>query len=101
MGRSSTYYCEVSKTREDIKPGVYSMEAETGVNHLWYPELNRLVTVSDRVWKQGPKGGVRIVKEPFPGPSYYGCKYLTTNPQAMKEFAWVKLKAKPYDHFYS
>ena len=94
MGRFTTYYCEVSKTREDIKPGVYNLVADRVIDGLWFAKLSRLTTVSDRVWKQGPKGGVRIIKEPFWGPTYYGHKYLTTNPRAMKEFAWVKLRAR-------
>jgi len=28
---------------------------------------------------------------------YYGSNYLTKNQEAMKEFMWVKLKAKPIE----
>jgi hypothetical protein len=48
---------------------------------------------SDRIWCQGPKGGVKIVKDriTYPG-GMYG--YVTHNEKAMKEFMWIKLKAK-------
>lgn len=58
---------------------------------------------SDRIWCQGKYGGVRIVTENFMcdeysngKKTYYGKKYLTKNEEAMKEFAWVKLKAESY-----
>jgi hypothetical protein len=88
-----TYYCEVNHTRVDIAKGVYSVVAEKGINHLWFPELNRLVTVSDRVWKQGPKGGIKIIKDRS---CLYPMGYITTDEKWMKKFAWVKLKAKEW-----
>lgn len=88
-----TYYCEVTRDRSDYKSGVYKV-ALTGGTPRWVTDVNRLITVSERVWVQGPKGGVRIIKEPWDGGKFYGRKYLTTNPQAMQEFAWVKLTAK-------
>ena len=89
-----TYYCEVNKDRPDVKMGVYKICASKDHNRLWHLDLNRLITVSQRVWKQGPKGGVKIIKEPFWSEPHYGYKYLTGNPDAMQEFAWVKLRAK-------
>lgn len=91
-----TYYCEVTRDRADIRSGVYSVVTE-GWNAHWYTTLNRLTTASERVWKQGPQGGVRLIKEPWQGDKFYGRKYLTTNPEAMKEFAWVKIRAKAVD----
>jgi hypothetical protein len=45
---------------------------------------------SDKVWKQGPKGGVKIIKD-----SYNGCDlYITHNEKEMKEFMWAKLQAQ-------
>ena len=95
MAGSYIYYCEITKSRQDVNAGVYKVVADSSPNGTWYPRLNRLVTVSERVWKQGPRGGVKVIKEPFLGSNYYGHKYQTTNPRAMKEFAWVKLQAKP------
>lgn len=58
----------------------------------------------DRVWCQGPQGGVRIVSENWMSQvyekhqkTYYGRKYVTKNEKAMKEFAWAKLKAQPFE----
>ena len=58
----------------------------------------------DRVWCQGPQGGVRIVSENWMSQvyeknqkTYYGQKYVTRNEKAMKEFAWVKLIAQPFE----
>jgi hypothetical protein len=56
------------------------------------PPLRRLdlITHSDKVWVQGPKGGVKLVKSRN-SISRYG--YVTRNEQAMQEFAWIKLSA--------
>jgi hypothetical protein len=46
------------------------------------------------VWRQGPKGGVKLVKDRW---SWYGSnKYVTKDEKAIKEFMWVKLQAQPY-----
>ena len=76
-----------------MEKGVYSVVADKGINHAWFPELNRLITASDRVWKQGPKGGVKIVKS---RDWLYPIGYITTNDEWMKKFAWIKLKAKEW-----
>ena len=84
-----TYYCRVTFDRADIKPGLYVFSTAKD-RTLGY---NRLVTISDKVWRQGPKGGVKIIKDrqtwPSPG-------YVTTNEKIMKEFMWVKLQAQTY-----
>jgi hypothetical protein len=88
-----TYYCEVNHKQIDMEKGVYSVVADKGINHAWFPELNRLITASDRVWKQGPKGGVKIVKS---RDWLYPIGYITTNDEWMKKFAWIKLKAREW-----
>ena len=85
-----TYYCEVKNRIREYPEGVYKVVAN-GMG-LWFPVLNRLTTVSDRVWQQGPKGGVRIIKAPWS--ELWPMGYITTNEKYMKEFAWVKLQAK-------
>jgi hypothetical protein len=55
---------------------------------------NRLITISDKVWRQGPKGGVKIVKDRASRTHYVG--YVTTNEKIMKDFMWVKLQAQPF-----
>jgi hypothetical protein len=51
---------------------------------------------SDRIWCQGPKGGVQIVKDriAYPGKMY---GYITNNKTAMKKFTWIKLSARPLE----
>lgn len=58
----------------------------------------------DRIWCQGDQGGVRIVSENWMNKKYengekifYGRKYVTRNENAMKEFAWAKLRAQPFE----
>ena len=48
---------------------------------------------SDKVWRQGPKGGVKIVKDRNAPAS---SQYVTKDEKIMKEFMWVKLQAQPY-----
>jgi hypothetical protein len=53
----------------------------------------KLFEQSDVVWYQGPRGGVRIVYIRDWADKYqYG--YIKQNSEAMKEFAWIKLKAR-------
>lgn len=85
------YYCEVTYDRADIKPGIYSFLSEKN-SRIGY---NRLITLSDKVWRQGPKGGVKIIKDR--GASFFHpTGYVTTNEKLMKKFMWVKLKAQPF-----
>ncbi len=89
--RQYTYYCEVNCDRNDFRAGVYKVVASGGFSQSWFPELNRIIQFSDRVWKQGPQGGVKIIKSrdwPYP------TNYITTNDEWMRKFAWIKLKAK-------
>ena len=89
-----TYYFELLKDRGDginsWKAGVYS---SPGYMNAWYFGQSRLSMNSDRIWCQGPQGGVKIEKDriTYPG-GMYG--YVTNNETAMKEFMWIKLKAK-------
>lgn len=43
----------------------------------------------DSIWRQGPKGGVKLLKH-----QSRGCMYVTNNEEAMKEFMLIKLSAK-------
>ncbi len=86
------YYCEIRRDRSDYRAGVYKVVADRGVNHLWYPQLNRLVTASDWVWNQGPRGGIKIIKAPWP--KMWPMGYVTQDSDWMQQFAWVKLQAK-------
>ncbi len=86
-----TFYCEVVYDRDDIKPGIYSFISRDSFNFLGY---NHLVTLSNKVWRQGPKGGVKIIKDRA-GLSYPG--YVTTDVDEMKKFMWAKLQAQSFN----
>ena len=89
-----TYYFELLNNHNDginsWKAGVYTAAGYMGA---WHGGQTRLALNSDRVWCQGPKGGVKIVKDRmnYPG-GMYG--YVTNNEKLMKKFMWIKLKAK-------
>lgn len=85
-----SYYCEVTFDRADIKPGVYMFRTSKD-RTLGY---NRLVTLSHKIWRQGPKGGVRIIKDKENWAHRIG--YVTTDEKIMKEFMWVKLQAQSF-----
>lgn len=87
-----TYYCEVGSRVREYPAGVYKVIADKGFNGRWFPVLNRLITVSDRVWKQGPRGGVKLIKSPWD--DFWATGYITANEKYMREFAWIKLQAK-------
>jgi len=95
MANRCMYYFELHQDRTDYidswKAGVYSTLGYVGGYTGWQ---NRLAHNSDRVWMQGPRGGVKIVKDRI---NYYGggvYGYITKNKKAMKEFTWIKLSAR-------
>ena len=88
MGKFS-YYCEVHKDRYDLKKGVYWYASDKR-NTMAYLKLYQF---SDRIWRQGPKGGVKIIQSKN---EFRGTQYITTDEKMMKKFMWVKLQAQPY-----
>ena len=86
-----TYYFEIANDYTDgidtWKKGVYSAEGYMGAYYGWQ---TRTKHVSTRIWQQGPKGGVKIVK----GRGRHGYGYVTKNEEMMKKFIWVKLSAQ-------
>ena len=95
MANLCTYYFEALKSYSDgidtYEAGVYSAQGYTGGYIGWQ---NRLKHHSSRIWCQGPRGGVKVVKDRI---NYYGggvYGYITNNEKAMKEFAWAKLSAR-------
>jgi hypothetical protein len=85
-----TYYFEVKDHRGDVPDGVYSCQADPMNFHIL--QLGYF-QISHRVWRQGPRGGVKIIRDR--GYDLYPITYITTNPKWMKKFAWIKLKARP------
>lgn len=61
----------------------------------WYAP--KIIEESDLAWCQGPRGGVRLVHQSWAQVVDFKFRkqgYITNNKTAMKEFAWVKLRAR-------
>ena len=84
---NGTYYCILDQRFGATSAGVYKVTMSVGQRTI--PRY--FVSISDKVWFQGPRGGVKIKKDRS-GLGYTG--YLTNDPEFMKEFMWVKLKAR-------
>ena len=88
---SCIYYFEIDEDTHDginrWSKGVYASEGYTGG---YFVGWKYAVWASKRVWRQGPKGGVKIVK----GRGQHGYAYVTKDEEMMKKFMWVKLKAQ-------
>ena len=88
-GNEFTYYCEVHQDRYHIKKGIYTYTSD---RHKYFKFLE-LVQFSDKVWRQGPRGGVKITKDRN---EFATSQYVTKDEKLMKKFMWVKLQAQPY-----
>lgn len=53
--------------------------------------MPRLMRESDQVWVQGPRGGVQLIKGDYWD---YWATYLRRDSEKMKQFLWVKLRAR-------
>lgn len=53
--------------------------------------MPRLMRESDQVWAQGPRGGVQLIKDAYWD---YWPMYVRRDSEKMKQFLWVKLKAR-------
>jgi hypothetical protein len=82
-----TYYCKVTCGSIDVKPGIYSVRSKFGA----LAGILNLLLQSDKVWRQGPKGGVKIYKDR--SSHVFGLTYITKNEEEMKKFMWIKLQA--------
>lgn len=90
----SIYYCEIA--------GNYTYEFSKGVTAIpskreYSTKIQRCISYSDRVWVQGPKGGVKIVKDRQSNTNVYG--YVTKNEELMKRFMWIKLQAQSLAYY--
>jgi len=74
--------------------GDYAWHMRTQHTELSLRMAPRLFRESDVVYCQGPRGGVRLVHVNY----WYAMEpaggYITKNSEAMKQFAWVKLRAR-------
>lgn len=58
-------------------------------------------TISDRIWRQGPRGGVKIIKDIRLDATWgqmQPTQYVTRNQDLMQEFLMVKLRAVPFSY---
>lgn len=53
--------------------------------------MPRLMRESDQVWVQGPRGGVKLIKGAYWD---HWATYLRRDSEKMKQFLWVKLRAR-------
>ena len=68
---------------------VWHLQSSCGYHNKprYHPILFR---ESEKIWYEGPRGGIRLIKEN----SIYQYKYITRDEQLIKEFFWIKLQAK-------
>lgn len=62
----------------------------------WTPQP---LSLAKKVWVQGPKGGTQLVRaswwDPGPEAGWNRVGYITNIPEAMSEFSWIVLAARP------
>jgi len=85
------YYCEVRWDSPARARGVYTFSSP---DNRFATRDYEIIRHSDYVWRQGPMGGVKIVKD-------RGCRYpvgyITNSKKYMEQFMWIKLQAKELD----
>lgn len=87
-----TYYCEVvADDTWEFPPAVYVIP----YRHGYATKIQRCISYSARVWLQGSRGGVKIIKDHFD--SKFG--YITKDDKSIKNFMWAKLKARPLGNY--
>ena len=57
--------------------------------------MPRLMRESNQVWVQGPRGGVQLIKGAYWD---YWATYVRRDSEKMKQFLWVKLRARALQH---
>lgn len=87
---NATYYCKIEIENLRYPAGVYCINTESNKSPSSAIRLE-LMRYSHKVWREGPKGGIKIVKNRHGLRRY---QYITQNPRAMEEFMWIKLSAK-------
>jgi hypothetical protein len=96
---STVYYCEVHQdVTTEFPKGIFAITSKKSNR----TKITRCISYSDKVWAQGPQGGVRIIKDrTSTGLLGYTSKndYVTRNDKSMKRFMWVKLKAQVLTYY--
>lgn len=86
--KNYAYYCEVADNQVWLG---YGSPADTR-------GLGLLFSVSRRIWRQGPRGGVKIIKDrqKHNWGQIHPTQYVTRDQDLMKEFLMVKIRAVPF-----
>lgn len=84
-----TFYFEISDSSVKNYPGKYLYMVSDDRSLVKSQQSFRLLLNSDRIWRQGPKGGVKIHRSR----NLDNCSYVTNNEEIMKEFFMVKLSS--------
>lgn len=96
---STVYYCEVHQdVTTEFPKGIIAITSKKSNR----TKITRCISYSDKVWVQGPRGGVRIIKDrTSTGLLGYTNKndYVTRNDESMKRFMWVKLQAQELAYY--
>ena len=89
-----TYYCQITGDfTPEFPKGVISIPYK----HEYYTKIKRCISYSNKVWVQGTRGGVKVIKNRECNRGQIG--YVTTDDNEMKKFMWAKLKAKSLAHY--
>jgi hypothetical protein len=48
---------------------------------------------ANQVWCEGPQGGISLVHQSWKCKTNFKTGYVKNDPEAMKEFMWIKLRA--------
>ena len=86
------YYCEVNWDSPGRPRGIYTFDSP---DHKYATRTYyNVVQLSDVIWRQGPKGGVKVVKDRRGTYRTYPLGYITSSKKHMERFLWVKLTAR-------
>jgi hypothetical protein len=48
---------------------------------------------ANQVWCEGPQGGISLVHQSWKSKTFFKTGYVKSDPEAMREFMWIKLRA--------
>ncbi len=83
---ASTYYGVAG----DVVWKLRWQHTSTPLEKTWFHQP-RIIRESEQVWYQGPRGGVKLIKGDYWN---YWATYLRWDSEKMKQFAWIKLRAR-------
>lgn len=79
---------------------IWHYRTQTSIDKMsvYWRNIPKLFAESDLVWRQGPRGGVKLIKQTWESVcenhgKYRKYGYATTDEKSMSEFCWIKLKA--------